>query len=284
MDTVQVKGRIALAEGNLHTEQNDYRDNEIAYMRVTGRMPRNIIYPHLDQSRLPNSKNNAIRFAVDHHPRLISANHDIEATIAQNRAAKSPFYPHIDAVLSANRNDNIDGVRGINHDNSAVLQATWNLFNGGTDLARVRETAFFIEQAAEVRNRTFREVIESTGLSWVAYQTNRKLMDDFNRHMRAAKATAEAYAEQFKLGQRTLLDLLDQENEFFNASRSYINAKYDYVFAKYRIYNSMGILLYMVGLSPAPEAHGCMLPLGMKLATKVHPGKLMPVNHMEKKK
>ena len=77
--------------------------------------------------------------------------------------------------------------------------------------------------------------------------------------MDATRATVSAYREQFKLGQRTLLDLLDTENEHFSSTRQYIEAKYDYYESQYRILNSMGVLLYALDLAPPPEASSCMI-------------------------
>ncbi|MNN71835.1 Outer membrane efflux protein BepC precursor [compost metagenome] len=53
----------------------------------------------------------------------------------------------------------------------------------------------------------------------------------------------QAYKKQFGLGQRTLLDVLNTENELFEARRSYITAEYDSLLADYRILNAMGGLL-----------------------------------------
>jgi len=52
-----------------------------------------------------------------------------------------------------------------------------------------------------------------------------------------------AYKQQFTLGQRTLLDVLNTENELFEARKSYVNANYDELFAQYRLLNAEGKLL-----------------------------------------
>lgn len=52
-----------------------------------------------------------------------------------------------------------------------------------------------------------------------------------------------AYSQQFNLGQRTLLDLLDTENELFEARKDYLEAEYDEIISKYRVLNATGQLL-----------------------------------------
>jgi len=61
--------------------------------------------------------------------------------------------------------------------------------------------------------------------------------------VRASLATKNAYQKQFNIGRRTLLDLLNTENEVVDSKRTLINASYDQLFSQYRIFNSMGQLL-----------------------------------------
>jgi adhesin transport system outer membrane protein len=67
-------------------------------------------------------------------------------------------------------------------------------------------------------------------------------------HVRAATDTKAAYLKQFNIGRRTLLDLLNTENELVDARRALINASYDKLFSQYRIFNSMGQLVREIGV------------------------------------
>jgi adhesin transport system outer membrane protein len=76
----------------------------------------------------------------------------------------------------------------------------------------------------------------------------------FKQHVDSSVRSRDAYQQQFNLGQRTLLDLLDSENEVFAARTSYVNAEFDQLFAMYRILNSMGLLLESLGVNVPDEA------------------------------
>jgi len=117
------------------------------------------------------------------------------------------------------------------------------LLNGGKDKARREETAFLINQAAEIRNNTHRQVEQSVRLSWNALETVNSQMNFFQLHVDSSENSRNAYQQQFSLGQRTLLDLLDSENEVFVARQALVNAQYDQLFAFYRVLNSTGSLL-----------------------------------------
>jgi adhesin transport system outer membrane protein len=67
-------------------------------------------------------------------------------------------------------------------------------------------------------------------------------------------ATREAYTKQFNIGQRTLLDVLDAENEYFTASSNYMTGKYIELFGKYRVLASSGKLLESLQVAPPAEA------------------------------
>ena len=66
-------------------------------------------------------------------------------------------------------------------------------------------------------------------------------------HRLATEKTREAYRQQFYIGQRTLLDLLQTQNEFFEASRSYINSRHEQAAAQARTLAAMGKLMSTLG-------------------------------------
>jgi outer membrane protein, adhesin transport system len=257
VDMTQAEGRLALAQADYQTEAADRREAAIQYQRAVGRKPMNLVYPRIARRYMPRTEGQAIRMALGDNPQLHSANADVAEGYAQHHAAKSLVMPTLDIVLAADRGRNIDATLGRNDEYRAELQANWNVFNGGSDVARIRETAYLAQQSEEIRNNTYREVLESIRQSWLAYRTNQKLVIYYGRHMKSAKSTVAAYSEQFKLNQRTLLDLLDQQNEYYNARRSYLNSKYDVLLAQYRILNSMGHLLEALHIQlPDRATHG----------------------------
>jgi adhesin transport system outer membrane protein len=70
----------------------------------------------------------------------------------------------------------------------------------------------------------------------------------------AAERTRDAYIKQFNIGQRTLLDLLDSENELFTDRANYVEAQYIDIFSRYRLMADTGHLLDSLGVAPREEA------------------------------
>jgi adhesin transport system outer membrane protein len=249
-DTDQAAGRLALAKANLEAQMGNLRDAEIAYMRVVGEMPTDLAQPTAPADALPADMQALAAEAVQTHPTLASAVADIDATRAQHEQARANDYPRFDLELGASHNSNIDGVRGADEDLIAMVRMNYNIYRGGADLARKRSTAHRISQAERVRDRARDQVVEEAGLSWNDYQTAQTRLDLLRQHADSANATRGAYLKQFNIGQRTLLDLLDTENERFVAELNYIDGKYRLLFAHYRIIASKGQLLGSMGVTP----------------------------------
>ncbi len=81
------------------------------------------------------------------------------------------------------------------------------------------------------------------GVAWSAYEITKIQIDDLYKFQSFSYSTLELYQEEYALGQRSLLDLLAAQNDFFNAQSQIINAEYDRLFAKYRILDAMGVLV-----------------------------------------
>jgi adhesin transport system outer membrane protein len=239
-DTEQSMGRLDLAESNYRSEAGNLEDAKTTYLRVIGALPGKLEAPVDPASGIPATLDEAIDMAVNNHPILKSANSDVEEADAQHDTAMAPYFPRVDVVVGSSRNNNLDGIPGPNSDLYALLELNYNIANGGKDVARRDETAKLINQSKDIRDNTYRQVVESMRLSWVAYQTVKSQMDFFKGHRDASIKANDAYQKQFNIGQRTLLDLLDSANEMYTAKSQYVSAKYDELFAKYRILTSMG--------------------------------------------
>ena len=252
-DVQQALGRLALAKTNLMAEENKQEDAIAAYINVVGKMPTYLEEPIPPEQLLPGSLEVAITDALDNNPRLKSADADVDAAREQYEAAKSLFYPRVHLELSGSSNNNLDGISGTNKDAQAMIRGRYN-FTGGKDIARRQETVYQLDQAKEIRARAHRQIVEGMRLSWHAHETAKSQLEYFKIHVEASKKTLIAYRKQFNIGQRTLIDLLDQENEVFQASINYINGLYTLTFSTYRILAGTGKLLWSLDVELPKQA------------------------------
>ncbi|WP_428608274.1 TolC family outer membrane protein [Sedimenticola sp.] len=254
-DLEQVRGRRASADASRLADLANLRDAESAYLSLVGDLPRDLQPVPSLKSRLPDSLDAAIQAALAEHPTLLSAQADVQSAVAQKSAAENSFYPHFDLEVGSTWGEDQDGVAGVDKDLTAMVRMRYNLFSGGKDKARQRQTAHLINEAKEVRNRTYRQVVESLRLSWTAYEATQAQLVSLKQHLVSSQKTREAYAKQFNIGKRTLIDLLNTENEVFEAKRAYETALSDNRYAEYRILVGMGRLLSELGVS-VPKGPG----------------------------
>ena len=251
-DLSQITGRRARANANVISAKNNFYDAKAQFVRVVEQQPEALIVPVPDDDMLPEDLDTSVRLAQENHPILKSASNDIEAAVNERNSAQSNYYPKLSLELDGNWNNNLDGEDGIalfsdvgGHSNDlvAMVRIKYNLFAGGRDRAREREASYKIGEAKEIRERAYRQVVEGVNLAWNAYELLVPQKMYIRDHVVAAKDTQVAYSQQFNLGQRTLLDLLDTENELFEARKDYLEAEYDEILSEYRILNATGRLL-----------------------------------------
>ncbi|MFW1677893.1 TolC family outer membrane protein [Pontibacter sp. JAM-7] len=239
----QAEGRLALAEVNVLAAENNLVDAQATYQRITGQLPEGeFMMPKLDVS-LPETREGAVKYALENHPTLGVAEADTMAAVAQYEASRARWAPRLHLEVDRTWNNDIDGVDGINEDFVAMLRLRYNMYNGGADRARVRQTQHQIEAAKSISADTHRQVVQSVELSWNAQEILARQIPYLQQHVVASEQTRNSYQKQFNIGQRSLLDLLDTENEVFSAKNDLTNALYDHMIAQYRLLNGMGQLL-----------------------------------------
>ncbi len=227
-DQDQIEARIALARSNLTAAQGNLEVAEINYRLVVGSKPQAPVKPEPpDRNLMPPSPDDAIKKAFANSRVLRSARADIDAATAQYESAKSVMFPKIDLELSSANNtlvSPVDVMPDLNR--SAMVKLHYTIFKGNIDASHIAEARYQVQEAQEVLRRSERQVEQSVRLSWNAYSSARERLPFLAKHAESAQLTRDAYAKQFSMGQRTLLDLLDTENEAFTASSNYLNGQY----------------------------------------------------------
>ncbi len=258
-DVQQSRGRLALAKSSLVNAEGYLRNAQINYQRITGELPKELTMPPrapLEAALATKATNQktALELALNNHPSLRTAKADLEATRAEREHAKSAFMPHFSFELGVTNNKNLDGIEGDNDDMSAMLKMRYNLYRGGADQARRQETAERIGVSKEEIRRIQRTIKEDVLLSWNSLHTIRARLKHLNMHLKSTKDVLESYKEQFKLGQRSLLDVLDSENEHFNARASLVSAEYTEILSIFKILESTSLLLKTLNINLPKEA------------------------------
>jgi outer membrane protein, adhesin transport system len=259
VDLEQSGARLALTEANLTSETANLHDVMTRYLRIVGTVPApGTRHTPLVADGLPAQASEAVTIALRNSSATNKVGETLRAARAAASASEGAFQPRIEARLSSGTGHNYDGVVDQQRDTKAEIVFNWNLYNGGGDAARVRQGANLLNRAADQRDQVCRDARQVTS---IAFSDIRKLSEQLpalERNTLASEKTRDAYRQQFDIGQRSLLDLLNSENELYTARRSLLNAQIDLSIAHARLLAATQRLGKQLGLNvvlpPAPPA------------------------------
>ncbi len=254
VDVEQANGRLALAESSLLTELTNLHDVSARYLRVVGEKPPASLPSLPDTFKLgsmPASTEALMREGFQGSPTLNAAVENARAYRAAVETRQSAFMPRVDLRAYRSGENNTGGIAGSTRVAGAEVVLNYNLYRGGADKARERQAQDLGEQARDLQEKACRDVRQILSIAYSDVRSLNEQQRYMDQHRLATEKSREAYRQQFDLGQRTLLDLLDSQNEYFEASRSYVNAHYNQIAAQARTLAGMGRLVAALGVNRA---------------------------------
>lgn len=253
-DVEQATGRLALAESNLLTELTNLHDVSARYLRIVGEKPPAVL-PGLPEpfkiGPLPTSVDVLMRDGLQGSPALNAAVENVRAATQAIESSRAAYMPRLDFRAYQTGNKNLLGSSGNTDVNGMELTLNYNLFRGGADKAKKSQTTNLKEQARDLQEKTCRDVRQTLSIAYSDVQNLDKQLRYQDQHRLATEKSREAYRQQFDIGQRTLLDLLDSQNEYFEATRAYINTRHNQAVAQARTLAGMGRLIGVLGVQRA---------------------------------
>jgi adhesin transport system outer membrane protein len=253
-DVAQTEARSARARATLTQTLNDLRDGEATYTRIVGQFPDQLDTPEFPSGVLPDGLDSAVSLAGSSNPTTKIFEADVKTAMAEVNLAEVPFFPAITFEAESEYNDGRDGIDTYEFNNQFMLRMRWNLFRGGIDRAARQEA---LSRVAESKNRRLRSFLESQRemrQSWFALEASQQRVEDLADSVKFNAETRDAYREQFEVAQRTLLDVLDAENELFVSSGQLVTAQTNELLASYRILAVAGMLMTTLGIQPPEQA------------------------------
>jgi adhesin transport system outer membrane protein len=248
VDLEQASGRLALAEANLLTETTNLHDVTARIQRLYGELPPDTLEaPTFYNAGVEPSSAEALKVAYNQNPDLLSTIEDIQASKDEIKTRESRYYPKLDLQARKNLGVSNDGRFSSSAADLLELTMNFNLFNGFSDQNAIKQTAEKLNNSKDLRDKA---CVDTRQIVVIAYNDIQQLKEQEKyrtQHKNSIENAREAYRKQFDIGQRTLLDLLDTENEYFQAKRALANTQYDIQTAYARTYAGQGELLSKIG-------------------------------------
>jgi len=252
-DLSQAQERVAAAEVIVSEVQKSLLDTIAKYERVVGEGPAKLA-PAKPASIPPGPVNRLVDVAAQQHPQVRAALADADAAKYEWESTKGNFLPEISLRGQATVGDDVGGIEGRNNEYSGKLVFSWNLYNGGRDTALSLEYGERLAEAQIRVDRVRRELKEGIERSWASVTTLTSKIKALRQQLSANRQVVEGYRQEYDIGQRTLLDVLNAENALFNSEIELISARAIYTFSTYQLRATSGDLLAYLDITPPAEA------------------------------
>jgi adhesin transport system outer membrane protein len=242
-DLFQAESRLALAQDRLIEQRGQLREAEADFLEAVGVLPDELIVDEAPGDALPESVYDAIVQALDANPALQAASANIDSRRHDAEALEGLFVPRFDLEINASQENNVNGVRNSGNSVSALLVMRFNWYRGGGDTARLKGARELVSRTIQEEHETRRLIEEQVRVDWNRLITAEDRLPHQEERVVNASQVVSAYRQQFELGRRTLLDVLDTENELFQARAELAEGEYDVIFAHWALLATLGQVL-----------------------------------------
>lgn len=252
-DLQQALEREQSAEATLADYKQRLSDAIAAFRKAVGIEPYGLSFPNR-LSGLPRSKDESLALALQFNPTIRAAGFDAKAAKYGFEATTGAFVPNVYLEGRALRGWDSITYDGQRDEVSGKVVVSWDIFSGGQDSWRRVGAAERMAEQTMKHARLQRDAFETLDKAWSARTITTDRVASLNRELTAARKVVVAYTKEYEIGQRTLVDLLNAENQQFNTATSLVSAQGVAVFADYQLLAVMGQLLNYLKTPHPPEA------------------------------
>ena len=246
-DVAQSEARLSLARANLETARARQAASEESYRRVTGQAP-GTLAPPPPLPPLPATPEQAVQIALVNNPDVIAIQRQAKAAGLDVRVAGASRLPTLSAIGSSRYTNYLGtaedqfGPLAPNSTtaNGVGVQATIPIYQGGLPAARIRQAQAIEGQAMEQVVGTERIVVANTRSSFAAYSAAQDAIESNEIAVKANELALEGAQAERSVGTRTVLDVLNAEQELLNSQVLLVTAKRDAYVAGFQLLNAMG--------------------------------------------
>lgn len=252
-DQQQAEERLQSARARVTEAREDLDTAEIQFRTLAG-MPIDSVAMPPDLSQcLPATLEESVGLARQNNPRVQESIADLSTARELITAAKSEMGPRINLEGTARTGEDVDGTNGTTTDLMGRVVLRWLIFNGGTNIANVREQQARADEAHARLFEMTRRAEEDARSAWSRMTNQTRLVTELETQSRVSDDLLLSYREQFNVGRRSLLDVLDAQNTRYNVQASAETARLAKLYAQYRLLAASNRLVDCLGVQ-MPQA------------------------------
>jgi outer membrane protein len=240
-DVAQAQARLEGARAALAGAEAALQGSEAYYEFLTGQRPGDLVVPP-PLPPLPADVEAAFAQGLRQNPSILAAREDFRAAGAGVDVAKSEGRPQVSIVGTAGLQETWGDASRRDTNVSAVAQGRIPLFTGGAVKAQVNAAKLQREQARRRVDAFETQVRAQVAQSWFGYDAATRAIEASRRQVEASEIAYEGAKEELAVGVRTTLDVLDQEQQLFEARLALVGAERDAYVAAHQLLRAIGDL------------------------------------------
>ncbi|MBR4741807.1 MAG: TolC family protein [Desulfovibrio sp.] len=253
-DVTQTQSRLARAESSLSEAKAALLVAEHTYKRLTGLDPI-VLSPVTMPPDVFKDTSKVFDLAQKSNPKLAAYMQDIRAARARRELADSAFFPTFNAEIGPSYTNRAGSTDRWIYTFDVLGTMTWNIFNSGADLAERRAASARMRMSRQEMYNFLDSLKLDVETTWANYVAAQEQYQHYAKAVEFNKYTKAAYIEQFSIGKRSLLDVLDTINELYNSSTQAETARGNILVGAYRLSGLTGNLLPSMSINTAPLAN-----------------------------
>jgi outer membrane protein len=244
-DVAQARARVSFAQATLANARAQLAASSATYVKLVGHAPGNLKQPKT--TKLPKSLKEALSIAEQQNPNILSAAFVEDAALHQVEVVKGDLLPELSLQARASQtwNDLSGGKDANNSETQNVsIQGVLNvpLYEAGRTYSAVRQQKQVASQRRIEVIETTRSVREAVVQSWAALGAARETITSARSQVSASALALDGVKQEYLVGSRTTLDVLNAESELTDAQVNLVNAERDQIVAAYQVVGSIGRL------------------------------------------
>jgi outer membrane protein len=243
-DVAQSEARLQLGRSQLAVAQGQLTASEATYRQVIGHAPGNLAPPP-PLPPLPATDDEAVRIALADNPDLVSISRQAIAAGYDVSVARAGRLPTLSAVASETYVNNLAGnnpafVGNTGNATTLGLSARVPVFQGGLPAARIRQAQAQQGQTLEQVVGTERAVVQAARAAFANYEAAQNSIQAQTVAVQANELALEGNRAEQSVGTRTIIEVLNAEQELLNSQVALVSAKRDAYVAGFQLLNAMG--------------------------------------------
>jgi adhesin transport system outer membrane protein len=247
-DVSTAAARVALAEAVNINRLAQLEKSRLTFQSLVGFSAIDV-RPELPKIVPAQSLDQAYQLAMKNSPVIQVAQADLSVARLGIAVARAPYQPKVSLDATVKHGSDWGGVKGVQSDVYVGVQAEWRLWSAGGGAQAADKAAVANEAASRFALDKIRADLQrQVGVFWFDFVSGNEVTRSYAEYVENARASAEATRQQFRVGRRSLIDVLNAENERFTAESNWVTAQLDLVRASYRLLGIQGQLPGILGL------------------------------------